>query len=110
MTHTTTVVGAADHSLLPTALAFAVPLHIMQIRTWSDGRRSAARAEDAQTIASHGDDLQFGGKHCAATFNALARGLAQLADAPGGVTFAGLHWCTSPHEECPNRRQPAVPD
>lgn len=55
----------------------------------------------AAAIAAHGDVLQYGGDktakgraQVAGTFNALARGLAALAYAPGGVTFAGRHWCT----------------
>lgn len=38
------------------------------------------------------------------TFNALARGLALLAHCPGGVSFAGPHWCTESHPQCPNIR------
>lgn len=34
-------------------------------------------------------------------FNFLARGLAVLACQPGGVTYAGRHWCASPHPGCP---------
>lgn len=34
-------------------------------------------------------------------FNFLARGLAVLACQPGGVTFAGLHWCAYSHPRCP---------
>jgi hypothetical protein len=34
-------------------------------------------------------------------FNHLARGVAILACQPGGVTFAGLHWCAYPHPCCP---------
>jgi hypothetical protein len=34
-------------------------------------------------------------------FNFLARGLAVLACQPGGVTFAGQHWCACPHPGCP---------
>jgi hypothetical protein len=37
-------------------------------------------------------------------FNFLARGLALLACQPGGVTWAGLHWCAWPHPRCPNPR------
>ncbi len=37
-------------------------------------------------------------------FNHLARGLAVLAFQPGGVTFAGLHWCVYQHPCCPRRR------
>lgn len=58
---------------------------------WRDVQGFASAA--ASTIGSHGDDLQFGGKHCAPTFAALARGLAALSFAPGGVTFLGAHWC-----------------
>lgn len=32
---------------------------------------------------------------------AVARGLALVALRPGGVTFAGRHWCAAPHEGCP---------
>lgn len=47
--------------------------------------------------------------------NALVRGLAAMALAtPGGVTFAGLHWCTADHEDCPNppkeQAQPVADD
>lgn len=61
-------------------------------------------------------DCPCGGKGCAETkcwchrtgnpaysagevFNHLARGLAVLAFQPGGVTFAGMHWCAD-HAEC----------
>jgi hypothetical protein len=46
----------------------------------------------------------YGGKHCAEAFNALARGLAALAYQPGGVKYAGLHWCVEEHPGCPRRR------
>jgi hypothetical protein len=59
----------------------------------TDADKQRLATDGADEIASHGDDLQFGGKHCAPTFAALARGLAVLAHQPGGVSFAGLHWC-----------------
>lgn len=31
---------------------------------------------------------------------ALARGIALGIELPGGVTFAGRHWCGAPHEGC----------
>jgi hypothetical protein len=34
-------------------------------------------------------------------FNELVTGLACAALLPGGVSFAGLHWCTAPHPGCP---------
>jgi len=88
---------------LPDALAItlqlAVPLHIDELRHCDDRQRMAIAARCADVVAAHGDDLQYGGKHCAETFNALARGLAVAAYQPGGITFAGaLHWCTD--EDC----------
>jgi hypothetical protein len=79
-----------------------VPLHILELRRWSPERRAAAAADAATTIGSHGDALLFGGRQCAETFNALALGLALLAHQPGGVAFAGEHWCTDPHAGCPS--------
>jgi len=95
--------------VLAIGLQVAVPLHILEQRTWPAERRQAAAAEAASFVGSHGDDLQFGGRLCAATFNALAAGLALLATAPGGVTFAGEHWCTAPHAGCPRLPAPDRP-
>lgn len=41
-------------------------------------------------------------------FSQLVTGLACAAMLPGGVSFAGLHWCTALHEGCPN--VPPVPE
>lgn len=54
---------------------------------------STCASDAASIIGAHGDDLQFGGKHCVKAFTALARGLAALSFCPGGVTFHGRHWC-----------------
>jgi hypothetical protein len=48
-------------------------------------------------IGSYGDNLLYGGRHAGETFTALARSLAHMAHADGGVTFAGIHWCRSGH-------------
>lgn len=74
------------------ALEAAVPLHILDQRTWTAAARQAAASEAATIVGSHGDALQYGGKHCAEAFNALARGIALLARQAGGVTFHGVHW------------------
>lgn len=77
---------------LAITLELAVPLHIDKLRRCDDQQRMAIAQDSADVIAAHGDDLQYGGKHCAETFNALARGLAAAAYQPGGITFAGaLH-------------------
>ena len=58
------------------------------------GIASAASA----TVAVHGDDLLYGGRYCAETFNAVARGLAAAAlIAQGGIDYMDLHWCAIPH-------------
>lgn len=67
---------------------------------WEHVARLAS--ESATAVASHGDDLQFGGKHCREAFAALARGLAASSFAPGGVEFLGSHWCAC-HPEVESR-------
>lgn len=37
---------------------------------------------------------------------ALARGIALGIELPGGVTFAGRHWCGAPHPGCPSNLPP----
>jgi hypothetical protein len=78
--------------LLRISLSSAVPLWISDVRDWEPERRVAAARECADVIAAHGDDLQFGGRHAADAFNALARGLACCAYQPGGITFLGDHY------------------
>ena len=79
-------------------LEAAVPLHALEIRSLSEAAYDAElkRLSDiASLIGSQGDNLMFRGKkrgQAAEVFNALARGLALLAFAPGGVTFSGKHW------------------
>lgn len=82
-------------------LAFAVPLWIWQLRDRTPEQRAAIGRRCAQEVASHGDTLMFGGKRDepAKVFNALAEGLAAAAYQPGGVDFAGKHWCVD-HEAC----------
>lgn len=82
-------------SLLMLTLEVAVPMHIEEIRDWTDDQRIAYARQHADTVASRGDDLQYGAKkkgETARLFNTLARCLACLAYQPGGVTFHGIHW------------------
>lgn len=95
---------AGQLDALAITLQLAVPLQMWELRHCDDQQRVAMAAAAADVVASHGDDLQFGGRHCAEAFNALARGLAIGAHQPGGITFRGLHWCTSAHEGCPTIR------
>lgn len=95
----------ASHPVLIETLRLAVPMWIDQLRHLDESprdRRIQAWARDAvDPIASRADALQFGGKkgEAAEVFNHLARGLAATAFQPGGVTFAGVHWCTD-HAAC----------
>ena len=81
-----------QQDVLRTTLQLAVPMWIHEMRPWSIDQRLSMARECAEVVASHGDDLQYGGKHCADTFNKLACGLACLAHQPGGVKFLGYHW------------------
>jgi hypothetical protein len=94
-----------DSSTLMTALDAAVPLHILLMRDWRPSQRINEAHWASGVIAAKGDVLQYGGKGAAGAFNALARGLAAAAYQPGGVTFAGRHWCVEAHIACP--AQPA---
>lgn len=91
----------AQDAVLVETLRVAVPLHINALRNWTPRQRQGFAREAAQVVAHQGDVLMFGGKKGAAAnvFNHLARGLAAAAYLPGGVTFAGQHWCTN-HAEC----------
>lgn len=104
----------ASHTALTTTLQLAVPLLIDQLARLDERTRDQIRvrwAADAATeVGSKGDVLQFGGKpgRSAEVFNHLARGLAALAWQPGGVTFAGMHWCAERPEPQP-KPEPTVP-
>ncbi|WP_158676932.1 hypothetical protein [Wenjunlia vitaminophila] len=83
--------------MLRTSLALAVPLHMHELRGQSPATLAGIASAAADVVGSHGDDLQYGGRHCARTFNSLARGLAAAAlTAQGGVTWRGMHWCQTP--------------
>jgi hypothetical protein len=104
----------ADDAALTEGLAVAVPLLLHDLALLSPAQRAVrirVWAKDAVgPVASRGDALLFGGKRGepAKVFNALAKGLAALAYCPGGVTFAGRHWCAA-ECDCPAGRG-APPD
>lgn len=91
--------ASVGYSVLAETLRVAVPLRIAELQQLPPAVRNRRVAKWAATavdpIASQGDALQFGGERgqAASVFNSLARGLAALAHAPGGVTFADTHWC-----------------
>lgn len=93
------------------ALSASVPLLIFELRELAGPARSrriqawtSAEAVD-QLAGTEAPSLMFGaGKgqrgEAARTFNALAKALAAMAFCPGGVTFAGQHWCAA-ECDCP---------
>jgi hypothetical protein len=85
-------------------LLFMVPLCISEMRNASEVEIDKVRAEAGEQIANHGDDAQFGGRHQASARTALAKGLALLAHAEGGVSAFGIHACTTSHDACPGER------
>jgi hypothetical protein len=90
-------------SVLVISLQAAVPLRIMELRRYSAERLIELAREAGQHVASHGDDILFRSKKKGATaeaFNQLVTGLAAAAlVVPGGITFAGCHWCDD-HRAC----------
>ena len=101
--------GPVMADLLSLCLGAAVPLYIGELQQLHGEtrarqiRRWAGVAGDA--VAYRGDVLQYGGGRgeAADVFNQLARGLAVLAHAPGGVLFNGQHWCVEHRTGCPAR-------
>lgn len=86
--------------ILDIMLTTAVPMYIHQLRGWSTQRRAetADRCTDLTTLADVVlEPTRKEAGTTAATFNAVAKGLACLAYAPGGITFGGIHWCSTLH-------------
>lgn len=83
--------------VLRETLRLAVPLHMAELERLPVDMLPGIASAAATVVGSHGDALQFGGKHCREAFNALARGLAAAAlTAPGGIDYLGAHWCATP--------------
>ena len=80
--------------LLVIALSAAVPLHIHELQGVDETEMVRIAHTCVDEVASRGDSLMFRSRKGASAeaFNALARGLAILAHAPGGVEFLGQHW------------------
>lgn len=96
------IAGDPRQITLVETLAFAVPLWMDEIRDLTDDQRIARARRCGAMVAERGDVLQFGSSKtgkAAEVFNALAEGLACAAYQPGGITFAGRHWCTD-HRQC----------
>lgn len=103
-----TAIPAARHDDLAglgETLSFAVPLRMWELRayTWplTTAQRHARMSRCAVTVGSHGDALQWPTAKTKVAIAGLIEGLALAAFEPEGVTWRGLHWCTSRHSGCP---------
>lgn len=116
---------AQRNSTLLTVLDGMVAFAAVEVSRWSPYRRGleAERLADIISIASElfngadaptrremktvppphlsGLDEKARSYRHGEILGALARGIALGIDLPGGVTFAGRHWCGAPHEGCP---------
>lgn len=74
---------------------------------------AARAAETADVIAEYGDRITAPGNFTdpadrrdrGRAFAAMATAIALGAHQPGGITWAGHHWCTTPHVNCVNERK-----
>lgn len=102
-------------------VAALVPLRMMELAGLGHGRLRLHLAEmvctckhqcrgAATILGTHGDDLQYGGRHRSDARRALVDGLAVAAlCAPGGVWWSGRHWCAD-HTVCQAAEQQAQED
>ena len=94
-----TATSESRMALLGDLMELLVPMRIREIAGWSESARIRAGRACSDPIAAHGDDLQYGGRHHRDALSALVTGLAVIAYQPGGVDFAGRHWCVD-HTAC----------
>jgi hypothetical protein len=109
-----------SRSLLADLLDVAVPIQLIildemdpaerpeAITRWAAGAVDLIACSDASLLfpvkASPQTDRHAAEPGTAATFAALARGIAAGAHAPGGITAFGRHWCVN-HDRCVEAEQ-----
>lgn len=96
----------AENVLLLSALPLGMLDAIEEVGRLPDYERRYWYDRWLRTIVERGDVLMYGGKGCAEAFGALCRGLAVLAHEPGGVAFAGLHWCVGSGHRATREKAP----
>jgi hypothetical protein len=101
--------------LLLTVIEGLVPLHLAHLTALSDGDRKRLAEQYADQLAAAADRLTAPGnfedrRERGQALTALAGGIAAGALQPGGITWAGRHWCTRPHPNCtrPHRKMAAA--
>jgi hypothetical protein len=98
--------------VLTAALDAMVPVAMRRMADWSAADRVRYAREKWASMTtmdsglSGGAELLHGGKAAKTELAILVDVLAALAFQPGGVVFAGLHWCTD-HDECENAEKEA---
>jgi hypothetical protein len=97
---------------LLTAIEGLIPLHLVQLADLTDRARQRLAVQYADELAAGADRLTAPGnfddrRERAAALTALAGAIALGALQPGGITWAGRHWCSSPHVNCVNERNAA---
>ncbi len=108
-----------DNVSLVESLRFAVPLWVLEMRDASPADLVRAGLRCAWAVGERADSMMFRSageptasqrNSAALAFEGLARGLASIALLEGRADFAGLHWCTAAHPDCPlPAREPAAP-
>lgn len=98
--------------LLMTVLDGLIPVQAARIAALSDGDRRRLAEQYADALATGADRLTAPGnfddrQERAQALTALAGAIAIGASQPGGISWAGRHWCTRPHVNCVNERSAA---
>jgi hypothetical protein len=108
---TAEVTGSLGGGSLRTCLLLAVPLWLEVARGCSPDELAGMADESAGILAGDGALPGPGAAPADAARAAshLARVIAIAALAPGGVTFAGMHWCDDSHPDCPDGGQRCRP-
>lgn len=97
------------------SLRFAVPMFIDQLRDAPEARLIGDARRCSWAVGERGASLMFTERgepsktarnSTALAFEGVARGLAAIALLEGAVTYAGLHWHTRPHPDCPTPPRP----
>jgi hypothetical protein len=80
-------------------LAGVLPAEVVRASRLTGAERAARLAADTDLIAQHADEAIFGEDDGQVALRKLAEVVAILALQPGGVEFAGRHWCVT-HDAC----------
>lgn len=99
--------------LLRLAVDGLMPFAAAEIARWTDDEKKAFAPIAADLISTGADELRNTDRRRrdaprGQILAAITRGIALGAEAPGGVDWAGGHWCVAPHQGCLKRAVRAV--